>query len=59
MAQDQDEIQSALNTAQAILNEINESIREQEGRERLKEISKNLWIGQGYDMSTNAIISLL
>jgi hypothetical protein len=47
MAQDQHEIRSALNIAEAVLFEINESIRDQEGQERLKEISKALWIGQG------------
>jgi hypothetical protein len=47
MAQDQHEIRSALNIAEAVLSEINESIRDQEGQERLKEISKALWIGQG------------
>ena len=34
--------------AQSILNHINETIREQEGRERLRVISNDLWIGQGY-----------
>ena len=48
MAQDQHEIRSALNIAEAVLSEINESIRDQEGHERLEEISKTLWIGQGW-----------
>ena len=34
--------------AENILNHINETIREQEGRERLRLISNNLWIGEGY-----------
>jgi actin cytoskeleton-regulatory complex protein PAN1 len=33
--------------AEKILNHINETIREQEGRERLRVISNNLWIGEG------------
>lgn len=33
--------------AEKILEHINEAIREQEGRERLKVISQDLWIGQG------------
>ena len=33
--------------AEKVLEHINETIREQEGRERLKEISKDLWVGQG------------
>ena len=34
--------------AQTVLEHINETIRDQEGRERLREISKELWVGQGY-----------
>lgn len=34
--------------AEAVLSHINETIRDQEGRERLKVISKDLWVGQGY-----------
>ena len=34
--------------AERVLEHINETIREQEGRERLREISKDLWVGQGY-----------
>ena len=30
-----------------ILEDVNETIREREGRERLGEISRTLWIGQG------------
>jgi len=37
----------ALHTAERILNTINEAIREQEGRDRLKTLSQDLWIGQG------------
>jgi actin cytoskeleton-regulatory complex protein PAN1 len=34
--------------AEKILDHINETIRDQEGQETLKEISKHLWIGQGF-----------
>jgi len=44
---DRSEIEQALNIAEAVLNNINETIREQEGRERLKMISQDLWVGQG------------
>ncbi len=37
-----------------LLEHINETIRYQEGQETLKNISQNLWIGQGY-----VILSLL
>ncbi|OAX41282.1 hypothetical protein K503DRAFT_712926 [Rhizopogon vinicolor AM-OR11-026] len=40
-------INAALDAAEKILQHVNEAIREQEGRERLREISKDLWIGQG------------
>lgn len=40
-------ISAALDAAEKILEHVNETIREQEGRERLSEISKDLWIGQG------------
>ncbi|KAG8833257.1 hypothetical protein FRC17_011032 [Serendipita sp. 399] len=40
-------IDRALLAAEAILETINESIRDQEGHERLKELSNNLWVGQG------------
>ncbi|KIJ05275.1 hypothetical protein PAXINDRAFT_103843 [Paxillus involutus ATCC 200175] len=40
-------ITSALHTAEKIADEVNEAIRDQEGRERLHEISQELWIGQG------------
>ena len=33
--------------AERVLEHINETIREHEGKERLKEISKDLWVGQG------------
>jgi hypothetical protein len=47
MAQDRKEIEASLNMAEKILNNINDTIREQEGQERLKEISRHLWVGQG------------
>ena len=37
----------ALRTAERILGDINEAVREQEGRERLRELSQDLWLGQG------------
>ncbi|TCD66409.1 hypothetical protein EIP91_001400 [Steccherinum ochraceum] len=40
-------IERALEMAEKVLNHINETIREQEDRERLKVISRDLWIGQG------------
>lgn len=46
-ADEQRLVQGALDTAEKILNKINETIRDQEGRETLKRISENLWIGQG------------
>lgn len=39
-------ISAALHTAERILGEVNEAIRDREGRERLEEISRSLWIGQ-------------
>lgn len=41
-------IQKALDISEKLLNNINEAIRDQEGRETLRMISQNLWIGQGY-----------
>ena len=38
---------AARQTAEGILEEVNETIRDREGRERLGEISRALWIGQG------------
>ncbi|KAH9053752.1 hypothetical protein EDB87DRAFT_1650194 [Lactarius vividus] len=37
----------ALRTAERILGDINEAVREQEGRQRLKVLSQYLWLGQG------------
>ncbi|KAI0261797.1 hypothetical protein BC834DRAFT_925418 [Gloeopeniophorella convolvens] len=45
--QDRASTEHALRTAEKILNNINEAIREQEGRDRLKNLSQDLWIGQG------------
>lgn len=45
---DRDKIENSLITAETILEAINESIREQEGQERLAELSKGLWVGQGH-----------
>ncbi|KAG1749459.1 hypothetical protein EDB19DRAFT_1825353 [Suillus lakei] len=45
-AEERRNISAALDAAQKILEHVNETIREQEGRERLSEISKDLWIGQ-------------
>jgi len=46
---DQDRVftERALHTAERILDTINEAIREQEGRNRLKILSQDLWIGHG------------
>ncbi|CDO71918.1 hypothetical protein BN946_scf184940.g65 [Trametes cinnabarina] len=44
---DRTQIERAREMAEKVLNHINETIRDQEGRERLKEVSKDLWIGQG------------
>jgi len=46
--QDRELTERALHTAERILNTINEAIREQEGRDRLKTLSQDLWIGQGW-----------
>jgi actin cytoskeleton-regulatory complex protein PAN1 len=51
VAQDRTLIEQSLQVAENILNHINESIREQEGRERLRTISKDLWVGQGWVIS--------
>ncbi|KAL1691657.1 hypothetical protein GGG16DRAFT_91161 [Schizophyllum commune] len=40
-------IDCAVHVAERILNHINETIREQEGREKLRMLSEHLWIGQG------------
>ena len=45
---DRDKIENSLIAAEVILAAINESIREQEGQERLAELSKELWLGQGH-----------
>jgi hypothetical protein len=45
--QDRSLIERALYTAERILENINEAIREQESYDRLKVVSKDLWIGQG------------
>lgn len=41
-------MEQALDIAESVLSHINETIRDQEGRERLKVISQDLWVGQGY-----------
>lgn len=47
---DQDRVltERALHTAERLLDTINEAIREQEGRNRLRILSQDLWIGRGY-----------
>jgi len=45
--QDRQDIELSLGVAESLLAHINESIRKQEGRERLKTISQDLWVGQG------------
>jgi hypothetical protein len=46
--QDREPTERALHTAERILDTINEAIREREGRDRLKALSQDLWIGQGH-----------
>ena len=46
--EDRFQVERAQQMAEKVLGHINETIRLQEGRERLKEISKDLWVGQGY-----------
>ena len=41
-------IQSARDMAERLLDHINETIRDQEGAEILKNISQYLWVGEGY-----------
>lgn len=48
----------ALRTAEHILGDINEAVREQEGRERLRELSQDLWLGQGYVSTTLSALTL-
>lgn len=45
---DREKIENSLIGAETTLEAINESIREQEGQERLAELSKELWVGQGH-----------
>jgi hypothetical protein len=45
--QDRIQIEAALVSAESILEAINESIRDQEGQDRLRELSKRLWVGHG------------
>lgn len=45
--QDRELTERALHTAEGILDTINEAIRAQEGYDRLKALSQDLWIGQG------------
>jgi actin cytoskeleton-regulatory complex protein PAN1 len=40
-------IETALLAAESVLEAINESIRDQEGNDRLRELSKTLWVGNG------------
>ena len=51
-SQDREDLELSLGVAESLLGHINESIREQEGRERLKTISQDLWVGQGYGVPT-------
>lgn len=46
--QDRALTERALHTAERILDTINEAIREQECRNRLRLLSQDLWIGHGY-----------
>jgi hypothetical protein len=40
-------LETALLAAESVLEAINESIRDQEGNDRLRELSKTLWVGNG------------
>lgn len=57
--QDRELIERALHTAERILENINEAIREQESRERLKVLSQDLWIGQGCVSPTGVLMHAL
>jgi actin cytoskeleton-regulatory complex protein PAN1 len=46
--QDRALTERALHTAERLLDTINEAIREQEGRNKLRILSQDLWIGHGY-----------
>lgn len=39
------QIEKALMTAESIVANVNESVRESEGHERLRVLSEDLWIG--------------
>jgi actin cytoskeleton-regulatory complex protein PAN1 len=59
-SKDQEDLKLSLGIAESLLGHINESIREQEGHERLKMISQDLWVGQGYGLPTHsALIGLM
>ena len=45
--EDRSQTEQAQIMAERVLDHINETIREQEGKERLRQISKDLWVGQG------------
>jgi hypothetical protein len=51
---DRKRIEMSLESSEILLEAINESIREQEGQERLKELSKNLWVGNGQLLDLSA-----
>jgi actin cytoskeleton-regulatory complex protein PAN1 len=53
--QDKGLMERGLHTAERILENINEAIREQEGRDRLKVLSQDLWIGQGRVSPTQGV----
>jgi actin cytoskeleton-regulatory complex protein PAN1 len=53
--QDRGVTEHALHTAERILDTINEAIREQEGHNRLRILSQDLWIGHGYVTSTEEL----
>lgn len=46
--EEQQAIKKSQDISEKLLDHINETIRDQEGREKLKQVSENLWIGQGY-----------
>ena len=51
------QISHAIQTTERILEGLNEAIREREGAERLGEISKGLYVGQGYVLAGPRFLS--
>ena len=59
-SKDREDLELSLGVAESLLAHINESIREQESYERLKTISQDLWVGNGYGPPTHpALVELI